>query len=47
MLGEQRHPSAAILPPEVPAVEDDLTLVNDDHGLTLNADFVMLQRVFY
>lgn len=47
VLGEQRHPSAAILPPEVPAVEDDLTLVNDDHGLTLNADFVMLQRVFY
>ena len=47
MLGKQRHPSAAILPPEVPAVEDDLTLVNDDHGLTLNADFVMLQRVFY
>lgn len=47
VLGEQRHPSAAILPPEIPAVEDDLTLVNDDHGLTLNADLVMLQRVFY
>ena len=47
VLGEQRHPSAAILPSEVPAVEDDLTLVNDDHGLTLNTDFVMLQRVFY
>lgn len=47
VLGEQRHPSAAILPPEVPAVEDDLTLVNDDHGLTLNADFVMLKRIFY
>ena len=47
VLGKQRHPSAAILPPEVPAVEDDLALVNDDHGLTLNADLVMLQRVFY
>ena len=47
VLAEQRHPSAAILPPEIPAVEDDLTLVNDDHGLTLDADFVMLQRVFY
>lgn len=47
VLRKQRHPSAAILPPEVPAVEDDLTLVNDDHGLTLNADFVMLKRIFY
>ena len=47
VLGEQRHPSAAILPPEVPAVEDDLALVNDDHGLTLNADLVMFKRVFY
>lgn len=46
VLAEQRHPCAAILPSEVPAVEDDLTLVNDDHGLTLNADLVMLQRVF-
>ena len=42
-----RHDTVLPLPPEVPAVEDDLTLVNDDHGLTLNADFVMLQRVFY
>lgn len=47
VLREQRHPSAAILPTEVPAVEDDLALVYDDHGLTLNADFVMLKRVFY
>ena len=47
VLGEQRHPSAAIFAPEVPAVEDDLTLVNDNHGLTLNADLVMFQRVFY
>lgn len=47
VLGEQRHPSAAILAAKIPAVEDDLTLVNDNHGLTLNANFVMLQRVFY
>ena len=47
VLRKQRHPSAAILPPEVPAVEDNLTLVYDDHGLTLNADLMMLKRVFY
>lgn len=47
VLRKQRHPSAAILPPEVPAVEDNLTLVYDDHSLTLNADLMMLKRVFY
>lgn len=47
VLAEQCYPSVPVFPPEIPAVEDDLTLVNDDHGLTLNADFVMLQRVFY
>lgn len=47
MLGEQRHPSAAILPSEVPAVIDDLAFINDNQRLTLNADLVMLQRVFY
>lgn len=46
VLAEQRHPCAPVLPPEVPAVEDDLALVNDHHGLTLHAHPVMLQRVF-
>lgn len=47
VLAEQCYPGVPVFPPEIPAVEDDLALVNDDHGLTLNADFVMLKRVFY
>lgn len=47
VLGEQCYPGVPVFPPEIPAVEDDLALVNDDHGLTLNADFVMLKRIFY
>ena len=47
VLGEERHPGVAILPPEIPAIEDDLTLVNDNQRLPLPADPVPLQSVCY
>lgn len=47
VLGEQRHPSVPVFPPEVPAVVDNLALINDNQRLPLFPDLVMFQRIGY
>ena len=47
VLAEQCYPGVPVFPPEIPAVIDDLTLINDNQRLPLFPDLVMFQRIGY